>query len=79
MDLAKRYTYRVEWYEPDEMYVGLCLEMPSLSHLAEDIPAAVKGIAELVSDILENWDDENDPPLPLSLRRSYRVDHPAWP
>lgn len=28
------YTYRVQWSEDDEEYVGLCAEFPSLSWLA---------------------------------------------
>ena len=30
-----KYTYRVTWSEEDQEYVGLCLEFPSLSWLAE--------------------------------------------
>jgi hypothetical protein len=30
-----KYTYRVTWSEYDAEYVGLCIEFPSLSWLAQ--------------------------------------------
>ena len=37
-----KYTYRVTWSEEDQEYVGLCLEFPSLSWLAESQEEALK-------------------------------------
>ncbi|WP_407686220.1 hypothetical protein [Mycobacterium sp. HUMS_1102779] len=34
-----RYTYRVEWWDEDNGWVGLCPELPSLSWLERDIAA----------------------------------------
>ena len=45
-----RYTYRVTWAEEDEEYVGLCAEFPSLSWLAEEPEAALRGIRQVVAD-----------------------------
>ena len=43
-----RYTYRVTWSEEDHEYVGLCAEFPSLSWLASNPEAALRGIREVV-------------------------------
>ena len=43
-----RYTYRVTWSEEDEEYVGLCAEFPSLSWLAAEPEAALRGIRRVV-------------------------------
>ena len=46
-----RYTYRVTWSEEDQEHVGLCVEFPSLSWLAEDPEQALQGIRQLVQTI----------------------------
>ena len=46
------YTYRVTWSEDDNEYVGLCAEFPSLSWLADTPEKALKGIRNLVADVL---------------------------
>jgi predicted HicB family RNase H-like nuclease len=55
---ADHYTYRVTWSEEDEEYLGLCVELPSLSWLAASPEGALSGIrkvaAEAVSDMLAN-------------------------
>ena len=48
------YTYRVTWSSSDDEYVGLCAEFPSLSWLAKTPESALKGIRELVADIIED-------------------------
>lgn len=54
----KHYTYRVTWSSEDEQHMGLCVEFPSLSWLADDPQAALDGImtivAEVVNDLKEN-------------------------
>ena len=60
-----RYTYRVTWSEEDQEYIGLCVEFPSLSWLAESQEAALKGIrdvvAGVVSDMIENKEEIPEP------------------
>ena len=46
------YTYRVTWSEDDKEYVGLCAEFPSLSWLDESPEKALKGIRQIVSDVV---------------------------
>jgi predicted HicB family RNase H-like nuclease len=48
----EHYTYRVTWSPEDQEYVGLCAEFPSLSYLDETREAALKGIVELVGDVV---------------------------
>ena len=46
------YTYRVTWSPEDGEHVALCAEFPSLSWLAATPEAALKGIRQVVSDIV---------------------------
>ena len=48
------YTYRVTWSENDKEYVGLCAEFPSLSWLAKTPESALKGIRNIVADIVND-------------------------
>ena len=57
------YTYRVEWSEEDQDFVGLCVEFPSLSWLAPDPPAACRGICKVVADVLADL-EKNGEPIP---------------
>ena len=65
-----KYTYRVTWSEADEEYVGLCSEFPSLSWLATSPEAALKGIrnvvAEVISDMMHNGESV---PQPIATKR----------
>jgi hypothetical protein len=47
--MAEPFHYRVAWSPEDGEYVGTCAEFPSLSHLAADQDAALRGIRELVA------------------------------
>jgi hypothetical protein len=49
-----RYTYRVIWSEDDNEYVGLCAEFHSLSWLAGNPDATLKGVRKVVSDIVKD-------------------------
>jgi predicted HicB family RNase H-like nuclease len=59
------YTYRVTWSEDDQEYVGFCAEFPSLSWLAQTPETALKGIrnvvAEVVNDMKKNGEPVPDP------------------
>lgn len=46
------YTYRVTWSPEDGEHVGLCTEFPSLSWLARTPEAALKGIRQVVSEVV---------------------------
>ena len=65
-----RYTYRVTWSEEDEEYVGLCAEFPSLSWLAAEPEAALRGIRRVVGEIVADMGANGEPvPEPIALRQ----------
>ena len=64
-----RYTYRITWSEGDHEYVGLCLEFPSLSWLADTQEASLQGIRKLIKEAVQDMKRNGEsPPLPLSSR-----------
>jgi len=48
------YFYRVIWSEEDKEYVGLCAEFPGTSWLAKSPEDALRGIRELVADVVDD-------------------------
>ena len=63
------YTYRVTWSREDEEYVGLCAEFPSLSWLANNYEAALRGIRNVVAEALSDMQSSNEPiPQPLAVK-----------
>lgn len=54
MTLAEHYTYRVRWSVEDEGFVGTVAELPSLSWVAGTLEAALSGIREIVTRVLED-------------------------
>ena len=64
-----RYTYRVTWSEEDGEHLGLSAEFPSLSWLAPTPGGALRGVrqlvAEVVTDMLANGETV---PVPLAVR-----------
>jgi predicted RNase H-like HicB family nuclease len=64
-----RYTYRVTWSDDDNEYVGLCTKFPSLSWLAKDPQAALRGICKLVQEVIEDMRREGEAvPEPIALK-----------
>ena len=65
-----RYTYRVTWSEDDREHVGLCTEFPSLSWLARTPEAALKGIRQIVADVVKDMQESGGPlPEPIASRQ----------
>ncbi len=65
-----RYSYRVVWSAEDDEYVGLCAEFDSLSWLAGTQAAALKGIRQVVADVVADLKADGEPvPTPLFGRR----------
>jgi predicted HicB family RNase H-like nuclease len=63
------YTYRVTWSVDDNEYVGLCAEFPSLSWLAVTQEEALRGIKEVVTDVVADMKSNNEHvPEPLAIR-----------
>jgi predicted HicB family RNase H-like nuclease len=64
-----KYTYRVTWSEDDAEYVGLCVEFPSLSWLAQTPEAALKGIRKLVDEVISDMQsNEESVPEPIATK-----------
>ncbi len=63
------YTYRVTWSADDDEYVGLCVEFPSLSWLADTPEDALKGIRNIVADVIEDMRAEKETvPEPIAIK-----------
>jgi predicted HicB family RNase H-like nuclease len=61
------YTYRVTWSPEDGEHVGLCAEFPSLSWLAKTPEAALKGIRQVVADVVADMAATGETiPVPLA-------------
>lgn len=60
------YTYRVTWSDDDQEYVGLCVEFPSLSWLAQSPEASLRGIRGVVADMVADMKRSNEP-IPEAL------------
>jgi len=64
------YTYRVTWAEEDGEYVGLCAEFPSLSWLDKTPEDALKGIRQMVADVVDDLSVNGEMvPEPLATKK----------
>ena len=64
--MVNHYTYKIRWSASDKEFVGLCIEFPSISWLAEDEISALKGIKKLVEDIVNDLKESGEP-VPQAL------------
>ncbi len=75
------YTYRVTWSEEDKEYIGLCTEFPSLSWLEPSQVDALKGISQLVCEVVLDMQKNNEKiPTPLAEKNysgQFRVRIPS--
>ena len=75
------YTYRVTWSPEDNEHLGLCTEFPSLSWLASTTEEALKGIQQMVGDIVIDMQSNGEPiPTPLAEKNysgEFRVRSPS--
>jgi predicted HicB family RNase H-like nuclease len=60
------YTYRVTWSEDDKEYVGLCAEFSSLSWLSNTMESALKGIRNIVEEVIKDM-KENGEEIPQPI------------
>ncbi|VVE53051.1 HicB [Pandoraea iniqua] len=49
---ADQYTYYLTWSQEDNEHVGLCAEFPSLSWLDATPDGALRGIREVVAEVV---------------------------
>ncbi len=68
--MQDHYTYKVTWSAEDGEYLALCIEFPSLSWLDETQEAALRGIRQLVADIVDDLHANKEPiPEPFATRQ----------
>lgn len=64
------WTWRVMWSPEDAEWVGLCAEFPSLSWLAANPDAALRGIRRVVAEVVADMQRAGEPlPTPIAMRR----------
>ncbi|WP_415111361.1 type II toxin-antitoxin system HicB family antitoxin [Micropruina sp.] len=67
---VQHYTYRVTWSQADGEYVATVAEFPSLSWLDEDQADALRGLVQLVGDVVVDMESSGETvPEPLADRR----------
>jgi predicted HicB family RNase H-like nuclease len=66
---VSHYIYRVTWSAVDNEFVATCVEFPSLSWLAEDQLAALKGLQDLITEAVVDMEAQGEEvPQPFSER-----------
>ena len=66
---AARYSFRVTWSGEDAEFVATCVEFPSLSWLASTPEDALRGLRDLVTEVIQDLQAAGeDVPEPLSTR-----------
>ena len=70
INLADKYSYRVEWSEEDQRFIGRCIEFPSLGAHGKTKEKALKEISNVVSETI-NWleEEKEEIPVPLSMKK----------
>ncbi|MGI8793485.1 MAG: type II toxin-antitoxin system HicB family antitoxin [Acidimicrobiales bacterium] len=66
----KHYAYRVLWSAEDGEHVATVAEFPSLSWLDENQSEALRGLIDLVAEVVADLESTGEPiPQPISERR----------
>lgn len=68
--MTNKYTYRIEWSDEDEGYIGRCLEFPLLSSQEKTPELALKEIQIAVQASVKWMEDEGEElPEPLGTQK----------
>jgi predicted HicB family RNase H-like nuclease len=69
-EIANKYTYRIEWSEEDQVYIGRCLEFSGLAAHGDSSEAALKEIKTVVNESIK-WlaEDNKLIPEPLGMKK----------
>jgi len=62
----KKYTYRIEWSEEDQLHIARCLEFPSLATHGKTPEKALKEIEFVVAESIR-WIEEEGGVVPEPL------------
>lgn len=68
-DIADRLSYRVEWSDEDDAYIGRCMELPSVAGHGDDPPQALAAVQEAASEAIA-WMQEEGEAIPEPLGSS---------
>lgn len=68
---VNRYTYRLEWAPERDQYVGVCVELRSLSHYAPTMCEALAGVEAEVDRYVEDMQSHGETPPPPLAERNY--------
>lgn len=58
---VSHYTYRVAWPAEDSEFIATCAEFPSLSWLASSQIEALKGLENLLCEVLADLAEQGEP------------------
>lgn len=68
--MSDKYTYRVEWSSEDEVFVGRCLEFPSVAAHGKSHEAALQEVRSVVSIVIKDLKENKEPvPPPFSEQK----------
>ncbi len=65
------YSYRVTWSPEDNEHLGLCVEFPSLSWLAETPEQALAGIRQMVAEVVADLQANGETIPPALAEKRY--------
>jgi predicted HicB family RNase H-like nuclease len=68
---AEHYTYRVQWSQEDEQFLGTVAEFPSLSWAADSSSEAFSGIRSVVVEVLADMAGTGEVPPVAFGDRTY--------
>lgn len=68
---VSHYTYRVTWSADDGEFVATCAEFPSLSWLASSQIEALRGLEEMLRDVIADMEGQGEPVPEPFAERSY--------
>jgi predicted RNase H-like HicB family nuclease len=64
--MSRHYSFRIEWSEENEAFIGRCLEFPSLAAHAPTPNKALKSIEEVVEESVQ-WMEEDGEEIPAPI------------
>jgi predicted RNase H-like HicB family nuclease len=74
LQMADKYTDRIEWSEEDGVHIARCLEFPSLMAHGNTAVKALSEIEKAVAESLKWMEEENEPlPEPFGLKTPVHI------
>lgn len=68
-NIIKKYAFKIEWDETDQIYIGRCLELPTLGVHGNDPIEALNNIQLVVFNVIKEMKQNKEAiPEPISLK-----------